>query len=143
MRAFFLAAVLAAAPVFAQDTASPEGARVYFANLEDGATVASPVTIQFGLEGMEVAPAGTEMENSGHHHILIDRPQLGEGEDGADELTTNLPADDNHIHFGKGQTEVTLELAPGSHTLQLVLGDLNHVPHDPPVVSDVITITVE
>ncbi|MFD0980218.1 MULTISPECIES: DUF4399 domain-containing protein [Tropicimonas] len=143
MRGLFLAVMLAAAPAIAQDTPSPEGARVFFANVEDGATVSSPVTIAFGLEGMEVAPAGTDAPNTGHHHILVDRPPLGEGPDGADELTAGLPADDNHIHFGGGQTEVTLELAPGAHTLQLVLGDQNHVPHDPPVVSEVITITVE
>lgn len=143
MRTLALAAILAAAPAFAETTKSPEGARVFFVGLEDGATVSSPVTIAFGLEGMMVAPAGTEKEGTGHHHILIDRPPLGEGADGADELIYSLPADDNHVHFGKGQTEVTLELAPGSHTLQLVLGDANHIPHDPPVVSDVITITVE
>ena len=92
---------------------------------------------------MGVAPAGTEKENTGHHHLLIDRPPLGEGEDGADELAYGLPADDNHIHFGGGQTEVTLDLAAGEHTLQLVLGDVGHVPHATPIVSDVITITVE
>ncbi|NDR59344.1 DUF4399 domain-containing protein [Aliiruegeria sabulilitoris] len=143
MRSILFAALVAAAPVFADTTPAPEGARVFFANIENGATVSSPVEIQFGLDGMKVAPAGTEMENTGHHHVLIDRPPLGEGEDGADELLYSLPADENHVHFGKGQTEVSLELAPGAHTLQLVLGDHNHIPHDPPVVSDVITITVE
>ncbi len=143
MKKLIFAALLAATPAFSQSTPSPEGARVFFANIEDGATVGAPVTIAFGLEGMEVAPAGTDAPNTGHHHILIDRPPLGEGEDGADELVNGLPADDNHVHFGKGQTEVTLDLAPGPHTLQLVLGDMNHVPHDPPVVSEVITITVE
>ncbi len=122
--------------------ASPD-AKVYFVNLADGDTVTAPVTIVFGLRGMGVAPAGTETENTGHHHLLIDRPPLGEGEDGADELANGLPSDDNHRHFGGGQTEVTLDLAPGQHTLQLVLGDAGHVPHSTPVVSDVITITVE
>ena len=131
------------APVFAADTPAPEGAEVYFVNLEDGATVKTPVTIVFGLKGMGVAPAGTEKEATGHHHVLVNRPPLGEGPDGAEELTVGLPADDNHRHFGGGQTEATLDLAPGTHTLQLVMGDLNHVPHDPPVVSEVITITVE
>lgn len=130
-------------PAIAGDTPAPEGAKVYFVNLEDGVTVSSPVTIVFGLSGMGVAPSGTEKENTGHHHILLDRPPLGEGEDGADELEYGLPADDNHIHFGGGQTEVTLDLEPGQHTLQLVMGDLNHVPHDPPVTTDVITINVE
>ena len=133
----------ATAPALAGDTQAPENARVYFGNLEDGATVSAPVIVVFGLSGMGVAPAGTDKANTGHHHILIDRPPLGEGPDGAEELEYGLPADDNHKHFGGGQTEVTLDLAPGPHTLQLVLGDMNHVPHDPPVMSDVITITVE
>ena len=135
--------VLTANVSFAGETPSPDGARVYFKSLENGATVASPVTVEFGLEGTEVAPAGTEMANSGHHHLLVDRPPLGEGADGAEELDYSLPADENHVHFGKGQTETTLELAPGQHTLQLVLGDMNHIPHNPPVVSEVITVTVE
>ncbi len=132
-----------ALPAYAQDTPSNPDAKVYFANLQDGATVASPVTIVFGLSGMGVAPAGTEKDNTGHHHLLIDRPPLGLGEDGADELTNGIPSDEHHMHFGGGQTEVTLELAPGSHSLQLVLGDLGHVAHKTPVMSEVITITVE
>jgi hypothetical protein len=139
-----LAALLAASlPALAGETPAPEGAAVYFINLKDGDRVTSPVTVMFGLKGMGVAPAGTEKEATGHHHILIDRPPLGEGSDGAEELAYPLPADDNHKHFGGGQTEVALELSPGVHTLQLVLGDLNHVPHNPPVTSEVITITVE
>ncbi|WP_299621376.1 DUF4399 domain-containing protein [uncultured Tateyamaria sp.] len=130
-----------AGAALAQDTPAPEGAAVYFVNLEDGATVSSPVTIIFGLEGMGVAPAGTEKENTGHHHLLLNRPPLGEGEEG--ELEYGLPADDNHIHFGGGQTQVTLDLPAGQHTMQLVMGDLNHVPHIDPVTSEVITITVE
>ena len=127
----------------AQGMPAPEGAEVYFVNLEDGATVPSPVTVAFGLKGMGVAPAGTEKEMTGHHHLLINRAPLGEGPDGADELLYGLPADENHVHFGGGQTETTLDLPAGTHTLQLVLGDMNHVPHSPPVVSEVITITVE
>nr|WP_239025504.1 DUF4399 domain-containing protein [Roseibacterium persicicum] len=122
---------------------APEGAQVYFIGLADGDTVTAPVTVRFGLSGMGVAPAGTDAANTGHHHLLVNRPPLGEGPDGADELLYGLPADDNHRHFGGGQTEVTLDLPPGSHTLQLVLGDMNHVPHSPPVVSPVITITVQ
>ena len=136
-------ALALASAVFAQDTPAPEGARVYFVNLEDGATVAAPVTVIFGLDGMGVAPAGTEKENTGHHHLLLNRPPLGEGPDGAEEFEYGLPADDNHIHFGGGQTQVTLDLPAGQHTLQLVMGDLNHVPHANPITSDVITITVE
>lgn len=121
---------------------SSEGAEVYFINIEDGASVQSPFVVQFGLSGMGVAPAGTEVENTGHHHIFINRPPLGEGAEDADLLENGVPTDDNHRHFGGGQTEVSLDLPPGTHTLQLVLGDEFHVPHTPPVVSDVITITV-
>ena len=135
--------ISAAGAAWAGDTMAPTDAQLYFVTLKDGDTVSSPVKIVFGLSGMGVAPAGTEKENTGHHHLLIDRPPLGEGADGAEELAVGLPSDDNHKHFGGGQTEVMLELAPGTHTLQLVLGDLNHVPHDPPVTSEVITITVE
>ncbi|NOD33141.1 MULTISPECIES: DUF4399 domain-containing protein [unclassified Ruegeria] len=125
------------------ETPSNPEAKVYFVNLSDGDAVQSPVTVVFGLSGMGVAPAGTEKENTGHHHLLLNRPPIGEGDDGADELAYGLPADDNHMHFGGGQTEVTLDLPPGQHTLQLVLGDAGHVPHNPPIVSEVITITVE
>ncbi|MEM1074161.1 MAG: DUF4399 domain-containing protein [Pseudomonadota bacterium] len=130
-------------PVFGQGLPSAEDASVYFVNIEDGASVSSPVKLIFGLSGMGVAPAGTEKEMTGHHHLLVDRPPLGEGEDGADEFLYSLPADDNHIHFGGGQTEVTLDLASGTHTLQLVLADMNHVPHSKPIVSEIITITVD
>lgn len=146
MKLAVIAAVVAllGVPAFAggETPANPD-ARVYFANLEDGQTVTSPVTIVFGLSGMGVAPAGTEKDMTGHHHLLIDRAPIGEGEDGAEELANGLPADDNHKHFGGGQTETTIDLAPGTHTLQLVLGDAGHVPHSTPVMSEVITITVE
>ncbi len=137
-----LAVAMLSAPLFAQDTPAPEGAGVYFVNLENGATVSSPVTVVFGLSGMGVAPAGTEKEDTGHHHLLINRPPIGKGEFGAEELKLGIPSDDNHKHFGGGQTETTLDLPPGQHTLQLVLGDAGHVPHASPVVSEVITITV-
>ena len=130
-------------PAFAGDTPSAEGASVYIVNLEDGATVASPVKVVFGLSGMGVAPAGTEKDNTGHHHILLNRAPFGEGEEDAGMSETGLYADENHIHFGGGQTEAMLDLEPGRHTLQLVLGDLYHVPHNPPVMSEQITITVE
>ncbi|AHD01824.1 DUF4399 domain-containing protein [Leisingera methylohalidivorans] len=137
-------AVLAWDPVRAGGgTPSNPEAKVYFANIQDGDSVSSPLTLVFGLSGMGVAPSGVEKDFTGHHHLLIDRPPLGEGEDGADELNFGLPSDDNHLHFGGGQTEVTLELPPGRHTLQLVLGDAGHVPHVTPVVSELITITVE
>ncbi|MVO15327.1 DUF4399 domain-containing protein [Parasedimentitalea huanghaiensis] len=139
-----LIAVSLAMPAWAGgETASNPDAQVYFVNIEDGDTFVSPVTVIFGLSGMGVAPAGTEKENTGHHHLLIDRPPLGEGEDGADELSYGLPADEHHVHFGGGQTETKIDLEPGQHTLQLVMGDLGHVPHSTPIVSDVITIVIE
>ena len=130
-------------PLKAEQSKAPEDAKSYFVNLKDGDVVKSPVKIIFGLKGMGVAPAGVEKAHTGHHHIFLNRPPLGKGEDGAEEFEANIPADENHIHFGKGQTEITLDLKPGKHTLQLVLGDHNHIPHKPPVVSDVITITVQ
>ena len=128
---------------FAGETPSAPNTKQYFVNLADGDNVTGPVKVIFGLTGMGVAPAGVEKANTGHHHILIDRPAIGKGEDGAEELENGILADENNIHYGKGQTEVVLDLKPGKHTLQLVLGDMNHVPHKPPVFSDVITITVK
>ncbi|WP_419912190.1 DUF4399 domain-containing protein [Hoeflea sp.] len=136
------AALVLSGAAFAGETPSAEGAKVYFINLKDGDTVTSPVLIRFGLSGMGIAPAGTELPNTGHHHLFVDRPPLGQGEEGADELLYSIPADENHVHYGAGQTEAQVELSPGTHTLQLVLGDMNHIPHDKPVTSEVITITV-
>lgn len=115
--------------------AAPAGAKVYFIHLRNGATVASPLTVQFGLQGMGVAPAGIEKEGTGHHHLLVDVDAF--------DVNAPLPADDRHRHFGAGQTEVALALAPGVHTLQLVLADQNHIPHHPPVMSERITVTVK
>ncbi len=128
---------------FAGETPSAPGAKQYIVNLKDGDTVSSPVKVIFGLSGMGVAPAGVEKENTGHHHVLLDREPLGKGEDGAEEFDNPILADEKNIHYGKGQTETMLELAPGTHTIQLVLGDHNHVPHNPPVSSERITITVK
>lgn len=136
-------AIMLISQAFAGDTPSADGAMVYFINLSDGDSVEAPFVVNFGLSGMGVAPAGTEKENTGHHHIFINRPPLGEGAEDADLMENGVPTDDNHKHFGGGQTEVTLDLSAGTHTLQLVLGDEFHVPHNPPVVSDVITITVK
>jgi hypothetical protein len=122
---------------------APQGAFVYFIDLEDGATVSAPVVVRMGVNGMGVAPAGTEKEGTGHHHLLLNRPPMGEGADGAEEWTYGIAADDNHIHYGGGQTETALDLAPGTHTLQMVFGDMNHVPFGPQMVSQVITITVK
>jgi Domain of unknown function (DUF4399) len=132
--------------MFSQVTAqspSPAGAQVYFVNIQDGVTVSSPVKIVMGLSGMGIAPAGVEKANTGHHHVLVDRPPLGKAKGGAAELQENLPADDNHRHFGNGQTEMLLDLKSGTHTLQLVLGDHNHIPHNPPIMSPQIMITVK
>jgi hypothetical protein len=110
------------------------GTMVYIVEPADGATVTSPVRVVFGLKGAGVAPAGIDLPNTGHHHLLIDTT-LGN-------FDQPIPADAQHLHFGMGQTETTVELAPGRHTLQLVLGDQLHVPHDPPAVSAVVTIEV-
>jgi len=125
------------APTAAELPRSPaaEGARVFFISPADGDTVTSPVRIKFGIEGMTVAPAGTDVPHSGHHHLLIDT--------GLPELGLPIPADANHVHFGDGRTETEIELESGQHTLQMLLGDHLHIPHDPPLVSDVITISVE
>lgn len=128
------------ATAVAQDSKSAAGAKVYFVNLKDGETVSNPVIVKFGLSGMGVAPAGLQGDptaNTGHHHLLIDTKIEGEG------LKGLIPADEKHVHFGKGQTEASLTLPPGQHTLQLVLGDWTHIPHDPPVMSERITITVK
>ena len=102
----------------------------------DGATVTSPVTVKFDIRGMALIPAGIEHPESGHHHLLIDLAELPD-------LDKPIPADDQHLHFGKGQRETSLTLAPGVHTLQLLLGDHLHRPHDPAVYSKKITITVK
>jgi hypothetical protein len=116
-------------------TVAPTGAEVYFVSPANGEQVKSPVTIRFGLRGMGVAPAGVTAPNTGHHHLLIDVAELP-----PDNLP--LPATEQIRHFGLGQTETSLELPPGQHALQLVLGDALHIPHDPPVRSEKITITV-
>lgn len=117
-------------------TPAPDGAVVYFVTPLDGQTVNSPVTVRFGLDGLGVAPAGVELEKTGHHHLLVNVDALPA-------LDKSIPADERHIHFGGGQTQTTLELAPGEHTLQLLVGDHLHVPHEPPIMSEKITITVE
>ena len=132
-------ALLLLAGSFAQagETPAPANAKVYFIGLKDGDTVTSPVTIRFGLSGMGVAPAGTQVENTGHHHLIIDDTIEGAALDAA------IPMDEKHLHFGKGQTEASVTLPKGQHTLQLVLGDWSHIPLVPPVMSEPITITVK
>jgi hypothetical protein len=128
-------AVTLAGGYAAAQTASTPGAKEYFINLKDGQHVKSPVLVQFGLSGMGVAPAGTSTAGTGHHHLLIDGALPAAG--------TPIPMDMNHMHFGRGQTEAMVTLTPGSHVLELALADGAHVLHNPPVVSDKITITVD
>lgn len=131
---------LLSSPAFAEASKAPAGAKEYFINPKDGETVSNPIRIQFGLSGMGVAPAGLQGDataNTGHHHLLIDTKLTPEA------LKQPLPSDKHHMHFGKGQTEATITLPPGKHTLQLVLGDWSHVPFDPLVASKVITIDVK
>jgi hypothetical protein len=115
---------------------APAGAEVYIVSPADGAKVKSPVTVVFGLKGMGVAPAGIKFDNTGHHHLLIDSELPAD-------LSQPLAATEKSVHFGKGQTETSVTLSPVKHTLQLVLGDSLHIPHDPAVVSKKITIVVE
>ena len=119
---FFSGIVSAAAP------------RVYIESPENGALVQSPVEIVFALDGMELAPAGTYATDTGHHHLIIDNdlPDLG----------MPIPSDKNHLHFGKAQDRVLLDLEPGLHTLQLLLGDGSHIPHQPPLISEKIKIRI-
>jgi hypothetical protein len=117
-------------------TPSPPGATLGFAVPADGDTVTSPVKVVMNLQGMAVVPAGDPTPDSGHHHLLIDTPLPAD-------LGQPLPKDEQHLHFGQGQTEAEIALPPGQHTLQLLLGDANHVPHEPTVASAPITITVQ
>src|ERR1700716_708731 len=113
-------------------TPSGQGAEVYFIDLKDGATVPAKLKLYFGLRNMGVAPAGSDRENSGHHHLLIDTE--------LPPLDKPIPNDFNHLHFGAGQTEAEITLRPGQHTLQLLMGDKDHVPHTPPVMSQRIRV---
>jgi hypothetical protein len=115
-------------------TPSPPGAVVYFVGIKDGATLPIKSTINFGLRNMGLAPAGTERDNAGHHHLIVDAP--------TPPLDRPIPNDFNHLHFGAGQTEAKITLPLGKHTLQLLLADEAHVPHDPPVLSEPISVTV-
>lgn len=139
---FALALASTAAAAIAADapglpvTKSPAGAEVYIISPKDGASVGQEFTVSFGLKGMGVAPAGVKKEGTGHHHLLIDvkdLPAAGQP----------IPKDETHVHFGNGQTETTVKLTPGTHTLQLELADENHIPFDPAVVSKKITVHVK
>lgn len=123
------------APAVLPRTPSLGGARVFFISPADGETVRNPVKIEFGIEGMGLAKAGDQQAHSGHHHLIVDAGMPNE--------SMPIPADENYIHFGDASSSTELTLAPGSHTLCLLLGDHLHIPHDPPVISEMITITVE
>jgi Domain of unknown function (DUF4399) len=125
---------IAQQPAIGGPSPSPAGAKAYFVDLKDGAIIGPNVTVHFGLHGMGVAPAGTIKANTGHHHLLIDTE--------LPPLDQPIPSDENHLHFGAGQTEVELNLPPGPHTLQLLVGDANHIPHSPPVMSELVHVTV-
>jgi len=134
LRSFSLFLVFVVMAMPAATHAADGQAEAYIISPRDGATVSPTFTVRFGLKGMGIAPAGIEKPRTGHHHLLIDTD--------LPDLNYAVPADENHIHFGAGQTETVLTLAPGTHTLQLLLGDHNHVPHQPPIVSKRVTITV-
>ena len=129
------AADAAQEPAALTRSASAEDARVFFISPADGDTVDNPIRVVFGTEGMAVVPAGNDTPHSGHHHLLIDTelPELG----------LPIPKDEHHVHFGDGSTETEIMLEPGEHTLQLLLGDHLHIPHDPPLNSGKIKVTVK
>jgi hypothetical protein len=138
MKALLLLACLLSGSLLAAGLptiASAPGTKVYMISPKAGAIVSGEFTVRFGLRGMGVAPAGTVAENTGHHHLIIDAP--------LPDLNLPVPMDDNYRHFGKGQTEALLKLSPGKHTLQLLLADSNHIPHQPAIYSEIITITVK
>ena len=124
-----------AAPSTLTRSPSAEGASVFFITPSDRSTVSSPVLLEFGLQGMELAASGTDRPNSGHHHIIIDSD--------LPDLSLPVPKDAQRVHFGDGRSESEMDLAPGPHTLQLLLADHLHIPHDPPLYSEQISITVE
>jgi hypothetical protein len=119
-----------------QRTPAPANARVYIISPADSVTVQSPFLVQFGLSGIGVAPAGVERENTGHHHLLInvDPAQMN--------MDDPIPVDETHVHFGGGQTEAMVTLQPGTYTLRLMLADAFHIPHNPPIVSAPVRVTV-
>ena len=128
MKYLFITLLLFSSSIFSSDS------KVYFVNIKDGDKVQSPFLIQFGLSGKGVAPAGVDRKNTGHHHLLINVDSI--------DFNISIPASDNHIHFGGGQTETVLDLLPGEYTLQLLLGGMYHVPHDPPLLSQKISLIV-
>ncbi|VVM99636.1 hypothetical protein PS645_03220 [Pseudomonas fluorescens] len=135
-RAAFAGLLLSASMLATAATPAPKGAEAFIVSPEDGATVSQEFKVKFGVKHISLAPAGDVTKNTGHHHLLIDVDKLPPA--GAP-----IPTDANHMHFGKAQTEATIKLAPGKHTLQLELGDAGHMPFDPPIVSEKITVNVK
>lgn len=135
MRMFLILLAFIPCSLVLAGTPSPSGARVYIISPAEGEVVSSPVRVLFGLEEMGIAPAQVSKRNTGHHHLLIDVDSLPPVDD-------HIPSDDHHLHFGGGQTQTDLILPPGTHTLQLLLGDHQHRPHSPPLFSEKVTIEV-
>jgi len=131
LKPLLTAALLVASPLTLAGADMPSA---YIISPADGATVENPVTVVFGLKGFGVAPAGTIKENTGHHHLIIDAP--------LPDLSQPIPANDHYRHFGGGQTQTSVDLAPGTHTLQILLGDHAHLPHEKPIYSEAITVNV-
>ncbi len=134
-----IALIMALTSFAAYAHSPPDGAKVYFIGLKDGAVVKSPFKVQFGIKGFGITPAGTtgkQRHTAGHHHLLIDLEQLPD-------MDEAIPRDSHHIHFDQGETEAVIRLPPGSHTLQLLLGDEEHEPQEPPLLSERITVIVE
>ncbi|KII37412.1 DUF4399 domain-containing protein [Pseudomonas neuropathica] len=135
-RAAFAGVLMGVSVLASAATPAPKGAEVFIVSPEDGAKVSQEFKVKFGTKDVALAPAGDVTKNTGHHHLLIDVDKLPAA-------GQPIPNDANHMHFGKAQTEATIKLAPGKHTLQLELGDSGHMPFDPPIVSKKITVNVE
>lgn len=124
-----------ASPPSIKRAVSPTGSKVYFISPKNDEIVSNPVSLEFGSEGVEIVPSGQDQPATGHHHIIIDAELPN--------MNIPIPADDNYVHFGDGSSSTQITLEPGVHTLQLLLGDFLHIPHDPPLYSEKITVTVE
>ena len=133
---FFFIAFLFSSIQSHAESYSNENKKLFFITPSDGEKITSPVTIKFGIVGMEIVPAGVDMPDSGHHHLLVNVDKLPN-------MKLPIPADENHLHFGAGQTETTINLPKGKHTLQLLLGNHLHVPHDDTLISERIEIIVK
>ncbi|MBK5509136.1 MULTISPECIES: DUF4399 domain-containing protein [unclassified Pseudomonas] len=135
-RAVLAALLLGASMMASAATPAPQGAAVNIGSPTSGETVGKTFKVKFEVKGVALAPAGDATANTGHHHLLIDAKEVIPA-------GSVIPSDANHVHFGKAQTETEVTLTPGQHTLQLELGDKNHMAFDPPIVSEKITVTVK